>query len=93
MKLTSAILCLNCDEVFEFDKTRNYLCPICSSGYCIPLNNFVNSVGVDTVVKVDTEVKLEEKKALTNQEGTLPEDDVEAFLDLAGRLARRESWK
>ncbi|KKL74197.1 hypothetical protein LCGC14_2067330 [marine sediment metagenome] len=64
MKLTGAILCLNCDEVFEFDKARNYLCPVCSSGYCIPLNSFVKSVETDTVVKVDTEVKLEEKIAL-----------------------------
>ena len=91
MKLTSAILCIDCEEIFKFDRANDYCCPICSSSSCIPLNSFVKSVETDTVVKVDTEVKLEEKKALTNREGALPEEDVEAFLDLAGRLARRES--
>ena len=88
MKLTSAILCLNCDEVFKFDQANDYCCPSCSSSSCIPLNSFVHSVEEDTVVKVDTEVKLEEKKALANREGALPEGDEQAFLDLARHLMR-----
>ncbi len=89
MKLTSAILCVDCEEVFKFDRANDYCCPICSSSSCIPLNNFVKSVETDTVVKVDTEVKLEEKKALTKRAGALPEGDEQAFLDLTRHLMKR----
>ena len=88
MKLTSAILYVDCEEIFKYDEANDYCCPSCSSSSCIPLNNFVHSVEVNTVVKVDTEVKLEEKKALANREGALPEGDEQAFLDLTRHLMR-----
>ena len=88
MKLTSAILCIDCEEIFKYDEANDYCCPSCSFSSCIPLNSFVHSVETDTVVKVDTEVKLKEKKALASREGALSEGDEQAFLDLARHLMR-----
>ena len=64
MKLTSAILCVDCEEIFKFDRANDYCCPSCSSSSCIPLNTFVKFVEEEIVTGVDTETKLEEKIAL-----------------------------
>ncbi len=67
MKLKSTIICIDCEELFEFTD-RNYSCPICCSKACWPLGTVIHPVGEETVkkvkLKVETETKAVEKEEL-----------------------------
>ena len=53
MKLDRAMLCLDCDEVFEIDTRR---CPRCSSETMMPLSRFLDRIGAP-ILKFRKEVR------------------------------------